>query len=1482
MANNGIGIKVGLDLQTNQGIKDFNAWSNKVNAIAQKNPIKINVDLDGQKWEKIIQTFVTKNGDLVESTRYVNLATKEEYEQITKVESGFERLQQATKEQASQNNKLVSSQNKLNVATKKSVSVFNDFTATFMKMAKFNTINLIYDAIVNSMSEMIEVTEKLNSATVEFQKVSDLSGESLQAYKEHLGELGAEVGRTMSEMIEGSTTFRKSGFTDEESAQLAKINAMFQNIADEELSASDAAQILISTMKGFNLTANEVEHVADVINEVSNNFAVSSSDISSGLANVSAVAKMAGNSIEETTGMLTAMVEISQSAGKSSRGLRQIITRLTQTLDESSSTGKKLKEIYAGLGIAITDTDGNLRSTYDILSDLAKQWDSLNTNQQQYIALTSSGANQIQNFTALMDNFDSAISATDTAFASMGSAMRENQTYLENSIEAHKKALQAEYENLVASIPLEQLEKKFIDIGTAILKLANNDTVQLTAQITALIAIFALGTKAVSAFQAVLASGSSFAVFINLLGQVIAGETTLTAVTSFLTTTLLANPLFWGVVAVAGIVAIVKIVDKLTVSFKEATEALEESNSAYEQAQSDIESLTQQIEELEKAKDKISQDKLEITDDKQLQKLQQQTDELERQEASLQRQLALAKAKAEIAEKEARKAAQESLTSTVTTDKTTVVGYGQIGGKGGTLGTRFEGAVTSLQNLQDKIVANNREIEKLKQNYDENAKQIDELTAKNETLKQAYEATYKEATTLAETAQDVSDALGEETKAYDGSSTTIGGLIDAFDRLVGWKTDAKDKTVELTDATEDEADSFEEDEQAVSEAKDAFSEFIGNAEDLQSAYESLNKAANEYNKNGIISASTLKALAKLQPEYVAQLEVVNGKMQVGNGLLQEEFNNEKQLAINSVLVAKQLRVQAICQQYVNDKTQDAKTASEQASPQVDALAQSFNTLAQESRKAGTAVQYAWASIAKDEAKKDELQKQLDDVDAWADGMIDSINAVNLGAVESAKSSAGKAKDAWVEAFKEEKDALDNLKETEQITEYEYYERLAELNEKYFGEISGNHEKYIKEYRENEEEIYKGMKEVYDKVRDYLKEAVEQGYEKAINALKKEEKRVLAEIKKQIEAIKKEKEEVIKGIEKQIKALKKEKEAVQKYYNDQIDAIKRENEVLQEQNELLEKQQELQKAKQQKVMVMQNGRFQLTENESAVAQAEQNLSNYEDQLSYEQQIQQLEDLRDATVESIEERIEALEEYKEYMEEYYDEQIERMEEYYDQVQEQYELQIEALQEELDTFKEGYQKEEDLENARLASQVLGMNERKDLYAEELENLKNYINEVNRMLASLGEAGVMVDFSYSPITGYHTGIAEVAGVDMALETRASGDASFGKDEVALVGESPNAELLLGSHVNTVGGGKLMHLQKGTGIVNAESTQTLAGILNGLSTPSTNVANNRSTQQNFSFGTISLPNVTDADSFVNTLSHKFNNYAIQYGNTRK
>ena len=104
---------------------------------------------------------------------------------------------------------------------------------------------------------------------------------------------------------------------------------------------------------------------------------------------------MTGTTYEETLGMLTAITEQTRNASKASRGLVQISSRLTQVLDDSSKTGAKLKDIYSGLGIELMDSNGQIRSTYDILEDLSKQWDGLTKNEKEYIALTSAGSNQV-------------------------------------------------------------------------------------------------------------------------------------------------------------------------------------------------------------------------------------------------------------------------------------------------------------------------------------------------------------------------------------------------------------------------------------------------------------------------------------------------------------------------------------------------------------------------------------------------------------------------------------------------------------------------------------------------------------------------------------------------------------------------------------------------------------------------------------------------------------------------------------------------------------------------------------------------------------------------------------------------------------------------------------------------------------------------------------------------------------------------------
>lgn len=1165
-------------------------------------------------------------------------------------------------------------------------------------------------------------------------------------------------------------------------------------------------------------------------------------------------------------------------SGKVARGLRTIganIVNLAQTSKEFEITvngATKTIQLW-------NETGTDMLDTYDVLKQIAEVWDDMSNAEKSSLAITLAKKTQMDTFLAVLGNFESAENAYVTALNSEGSAWKENTAYME-SVEAHQAKLKAEWEKLVLSQPIKDFENALLSAGTTLLKFVNSDVGQLIIKIVTLTSVMALLNTALTAFNT-LAASSSAGTLLNSIYLLITGETTLTAVTETLTTAMLSNPLFWGAAVITGVVLLVNGLKKLSHAYEEQVDKLRQVSDEYEQQTNTVNNLEEQLQKVQSQIEQLEKKKLEITDDKQLKNLQDQSNELKTQEANLKNQLVLEKAKTEELERQAKLELNKSLNKS---QKVTTYDFNEGENYNAnavhfsaehtetTKGLKgFETQLQGYENLKNKLREVEQEYINLANAESQDAEAIDENKELQDELKATMEDLQSEMYDNLSVAQQMVELNHEDSDAAQDLINRYDNLVNAEESVNSTTKTTLDEINDLVESAEDGADSTEKFANAWDEAADSL-------QTIQDAYDTMAKAVKEYNENQGYSAETLAKLNELSPEYLAALVNENGQLSVNVDLLKSEYEAQKQASIEKINMARYTAIAQLCEQQLATATQGATQAIEEGGNKALEKSNDYNTLAGAASRAAAAM----SAVENGGFDTAEFQQKLNEINTMFDNMVHNVENSSLQLASTGSKSAGSHKDAWVEAFKEEKDALDNLKETEQITEYEYYERLKDLNEKYFGEISGNHKKYLKEYRENEEEVYKGLKGVYNQVKDYLKEAVEHGYEKAINALKKEEKKVLAEIKKQIEAIKKEKEEVIKGIDKQIKALKKEKEAVEKYYNDQIDAIKRENEVLQEQNELLEKQQELQKAKQQKVMVMQQGRFQLTENESAVAQAEQNLSNYEDQLSYEQQIQQLEDLRDATVESIEERIEALEEYKEFMEEYYDEQIEAMEEYYDQVQEEYEKQIEALQEQLDAFKEGYQKEEDLENARLAAQVLGMNERKDLYEEELSNLKDYINEVNAMLALLGEPGAVVDYSYSPKTGYHTGISEVAGVDMSISSRASGDSNFAKDEMALVGESPNAELVLGSRLNrSVNSGELVHLSKGSGVVNAESTQTLAGLLNGLSTP-TNVANNRSTQQNFTFGNISLPNVTDANSFVNTLSNKFNNYAIQYGNTRK
>lgn len=186
-------------------------------------------------------------------------------------------------------------------------------------------------------------------------------------------------------MVEGATNFKKSGYSEEDSASLARIAALYQNIADEQISAGDSADFIISQMKAFNIEASDAESIINKVNEVSNNYAVSSTDLAKGLKLVSAALSIGGNSLDEVLGLMTGGVEITRNATKMARGLVSVQSRLNQITDESSSVGKALSDWYEEHGIDVYDKQtGQIRSLYEILSDLAPKWKDLTKNEQAY------------------------------------------------------------------------------------------------------------------------------------------------------------------------------------------------------------------------------------------------------------------------------------------------------------------------------------------------------------------------------------------------------------------------------------------------------------------------------------------------------------------------------------------------------------------------------------------------------------------------------------------------------------------------------------------------------------------------------------------------------------------------------------------------------------------------------------------------------------------------------------------------------------------------------------------------------------------------------------------------------------------------------------------------------------------------------------------------------------------------------------------
>jgi TP901 family phage tail tape measure protein len=358
------------------------------------------------------------------------------------------------------------------------------WSKAFQSFTTYMSVTTVFYQVIHTIKDMISEVTDLDGALVELKKVTDLEGESLQRFTKEAYAAGANVAKTDTEMVEAATSFAKAGYNEDQILQLGEVAAMYTNIADEAISSADAADFIIAQLKAFNLESDDLNktlensyHIIDAVNEVSNNFAVSSSDIATNLGKASSVMANAGNSMEQMIGLMTAGTEVTRNASKVANGLKTITLRLQGMDDEGEKNLELMSQmegLFNKLGKTVYNTDGTLKNTYDLLGELADVYPTLTAAEKAYVTETIAGKYQAQNAAAILSNWKTAVDATATALDSQGSAMKENSKYLD-SIQGRMANFNSAFEQLSQSVMSSDLIKWFIDLGTAIVNIANSD-----------------------------------------------------------------------------------------------------------------------------------------------------------------------------------------------------------------------------------------------------------------------------------------------------------------------------------------------------------------------------------------------------------------------------------------------------------------------------------------------------------------------------------------------------------------------------------------------------------------------------------------------------------------------------------------------------------------------------------------------------------------------------------------------------------------------------------------------------------------------------------------------------------------------------------------------------------------------------------------------------------------------------------------------
>ena len=354
------------------------------------------------------------------------------------------------------------------------------------KFTSWLTISQVIMQVYRAMKEMVNVVAEVDAAMTELRKVTDETEATYSKFLDTAAVRAKAIGATISDTVNATADFARLGYSIADASVLADAAIVYKNVGDGIENISQASESIISTMQAFGIEATNVMAIVDKFNIIGNEFAISSTGIGEALLNSAAALAAAGNTLDESIALITAANEVIQNPEKVGTAMKTMSMYIRAAKTEAEEAGvatdgmansvsELREEILALTGnkVDIMLDENTFKSTVQIIRELSTVWDDLTDISRTNITeLIGGGVRNANVISALINNFETVEEVLVTSADAAGSALAENEKYLD-SIAGKVSTFKATFEELSVTLINSESVKQIVDFGTGLLNVLN-------------------------------------------------------------------------------------------------------------------------------------------------------------------------------------------------------------------------------------------------------------------------------------------------------------------------------------------------------------------------------------------------------------------------------------------------------------------------------------------------------------------------------------------------------------------------------------------------------------------------------------------------------------------------------------------------------------------------------------------------------------------------------------------------------------------------------------------------------------------------------------------------------------------------------------------------------------------------------------------------------------------------------------------------